>query len=611
MAYHAALKHIRALMSTTSLELAVIGNCQVSALVDCNASILWSCWPAPDADPAFCALLDPRGAEAPLGVFALDVAERASAGHHYERNTAIVQTVLADTHGALVRVTDFCPRFRDRGQIVRPPTIVRIVEPLAGRPVVRVRVSPARDWGARPCEVVSGTNHVQYATAGERLRLSTDLPLANLHNATYFALERAVTFVLGPDETPAQPVGVLARLWLERTQDYWHDWVRSLAIPFEWQSEVIRAAITLKLCTYEDTGAVLAALTTSIPEAPDSGRNWDYRYCWLRDAFFVVQALNRLGATQTMEGFLRYIDQMGAQGRLDPLQPLYRIEGTGSLEEIIVDTLAGYRGMGPVRRGNEAAGQSQHDVYGSLVLAATQYFFDERLAHTGDAGLFARLEQVATHALETFGQPDAGPWEYRNFARVHTFSAVMSWAACDRLARIAGRIDRADRRDYWAARAAELHEQILRRAWRPARDSFCDTLDAGEDLDATLLLLPELGFIAADDARFASTLAAIERELIVDGCVMRYRHADDFGLPHTAFNVCTFWYINALAATGQRERGRAVFEQMLARRNQVGLLSEDIDPRSGELWGNFPQTYSMVGIVNAAIRLSRPWEGAI
>jgi GH15 family glucan-1,4-alpha-glucosidase len=423
-------------------------------------------------------------------------------------------------------------------------------------------------------------------------------------------LREPLSFIIGPDEAVAENVHSLSRRFYEETRQYWLDWVRSLAIPFEWQEAVIRAAITLKLCTFEDTGAVIAALTTSIPEAANSGRNWDYRYCWLRDSYFTIQALNRLGATRTMEGYLRYIDNVVASTEGQLLQPLYAASGKAALPEEIVDSLPGYRGMGPVRVGNQAYQQQQNDVYGAVILASTQSFFDSRLAQPGNGDAFAQLESSGARCLELYDQPDAGPWEYRGRRRVHTFSSIMCWAGVDHLARIATRLGLADRADYWRKHAARLHDAITAAAWDEKQQAFTEAWGVGS-LDASLLLMNELGFLAANDPRFVSTVQALERALRHDKYIYRYNAADDFGRPETAFNVCTFWYINALATIGRRDEARELFENMLARRTSSGLLSEDLHAGTLELWGNFPQTYSLVGIINSAMRLSRPWEDAL
>jgi len=590
-----------------NLDLAVIGNCQVAALVDTQGRIVWACLPKPDADPVFCALLRREGGESVSGVFAVDLRDMTDSKRSYVRNTAILETTLVDAHGNSLKITDFCPRFRSRGRNFRPMAIVRLIEPVNGRPILSLRLRPRSNYGADDPQRIAGSHNIRFLSAALNYRVTTNCSLSPLLDESAFVLGTPLAFILAPDETIEETPLTLARTWLDETRNYWHEWIRGLAVPFDWQEAVIRAAITLKLCTYEDTGAVLAALTTSIPEMADSPRNWDYRFCWLRDSFFVILALNHLGATNTMEGYLRYLDNIIARNPGGDLQPLYSITGEAHIEERIIETLDGYRGMGPVRVGNLAYEQIQHDVYGAVVLAARQLYFDQRLTYPGNAAVFARAEVLGERSMQMFSMPDAGPWEFRGSERVHTFSAVMCWAACDRLARIAAQLHIVERAVYWRTSADSMRANILEHAWNEKKQAFTSSF-GGSDLDATSLLLPDLGFIEASDSRFVSTLNAIERELVRGDLVFRYLHADDFGVPANTFTMCSFWYVNALAAVGRVDEARNIFEKLLLRRNSAGLLSEDIDPVSGEQWGNFPQTYSMVGIITCAIRLSRSWE---
>ena len=380
------------------------------------------------------------------------------------------------------------PRFKHYARIARPPMLVRKIEPVSGTCLIRIRARPRFGYGAIEPERRLESNHLSFSSPDLSLRITTDVSVTYIAEEVKFALQTPVHLVFGPDDSPSEAIDGMVRDYLEQTVDYWHEWCRYLSVPFEWQDAVLRAAITLKLCSFDESGAIVAALTTSIPEAPNTERNWDYRYCWPRDAYFVVHALNRLGATRTMEDYIRFIATITAlepEGRLKPLYPI--VPGT-SLEERIVEGLDGYRGMGPVRVGNAAAGQAQHDAYGSVVMAAAQMFFDQRLPRPGDIALFQILEN-GRHLL-------------------------------------------------------------------------------------------------------------------------RYAAADDFGLPKTAFAVCTLWYVDALAAIGRRDEAREIFEHVLSCRNYLGLLSEDIDPATGELWGNYPQTYSMVGLIVSAMRLSKTWEEA-
>ena len=585
----------------------VVGNCQVAALVDERARLVWACLPRPDGDPVFSALLQKEGGDSEKGVFAIDMLDVTRTEQSYLRNSAILETRMYDAHGGVMRVLDFAPRFRTRGRVFRPMMFVRVVEPVNGRPTLRLRLRPTSSYGERCEPGISGSHHIRFAADGLHYRVTTDASLAALLENRPVVLEQPLHFIIGPDETLQESPAALTREFLGSTLSYWQEWVRTLAVPADWQDAVIRAAITLKLCTYEDTGAVLAALTTSIPEAANSTRNWDYRYCWLRDSYFVIQTLNRLGATRTMEAYLHYIDHIIASSTVDSLQPLYGITGDPRAEEKIATSLSGYRGMGPVRFGNLAAEQVQHDVYGSVILAATQLFFDERLVRSGDQTLLERLYRLGKRAVASFEEPDAGPWEFRGKLQRHTFSAAISWAGCDRLGRIARRVGDAIAARDWSARASYMRQEILNGAWSEERQSFTSAF-GNRDLDATALLLPELGLLPATDPRFLKTLERIEEELRVGDLLFRYKHADDFGQPENAFTICAFWYVNALAAAGRVDEARERFTRLLALRNPLGLLSEDIQPASGELWGNFPQTYSMVGVIGSALRLSRSWE---
>jgi len=591
------------------LNLALIGNCSIGALINANGEIVWGCFPRFDGDALFCALLQGKRQADDPGIWAIDLLDQVRVEQQYIPDTPVLVTRLYDQDGGCIELTDFAPRFQQHGRIFCPMLIVRRVKRIAGSPRIRVRLRPAADWGAHRAPVTYGSNHIRYITPKVVLRLTTDASITAVLQETPFFLEEEITLVLGPDETVPDAIRDLGRRFEDETRAYWRNWVRNLAIPFEWQEAVIRAAISLKQNAFEDTGAIIAAMTTSIPEAANSSRNWDYRYCWLRDAYFTVNALNRLSTTQTMERYLGYIINVAAGAPDGRLQPVYRIDGHPALVEESVTTLTGYRGMGPVRLGNLAYLQIQNDVYGSAILAAAHVFFDRRMHRPGLENLFRRLENLGEMATRVYNEPDAGLWELRGTARVHTFSSVMCWVACDRLARIAVQIGLPDRATYWRGHADHMRKEILERAWNE-KYGVIGASFGGEGMDASLLLLPELHFLSADDPRFRSTMAMVEKELKQGDYIFRYSEKDDFGVPQNAFLVCTFWYIDALAATGRKEEARDLFSAMIARRNPHGLLSEHIDPKTGELWGNFVQTYSMVGLINSAVKLSLPWEKA-
>jgi GH15 family glucan-1,4-alpha-glucosidase len=576
----------------------------VSALVDDAAGLVWACQPRVDGDPLFCSLLEPKRA---VGEWRIALEGQVSASQHYLKNTPILVTRLEDADGGKVEIFDFCPRFERSGRMYRPLAFIRILRPLAGAPRVKISLNPATGWGAHDAARTSGTNHIRFLTEPQPLRLTTDAPVLHLLEPRSFRLEHSLHFFLGPDEPFVGDLGQVLATMLHQTSDHWKLWVRGLAIPLEWQREVIRAAITLKLCQHEETGAIVAAMTSSIPEAADSGRNWDYRYCWIRDAYYTVQALNRLGALDVLEGYLGYLRNIADRSERGHIQPLYAVSGEARLEERIATDLAGYRAMGPVRVGNAAYTQVQYDAYGQIVLSNTHAFFDERLLRKATAEDFAALERIGERAWKSYAKPDAGLWEYRTRTAVHTYSAVMSWAACDRLANIAVATGLVPRARFWRRRAAKIRATIEKEAWL-AKERRFSAIFGGDALDASLLQLIDMRFLEAGDPRFIATFAAVEKGLRRGEHLLRYASEDDFGRPETAFNFCTFWLIEALHLVGRSDEARDLYEKMLARLTPAGLLSEDSDFDTGELWGNYPQTYSLVGLINCAGLLSRPWS---
>jgi len=597
---------------TQTLDLFPIGNCQASALVDREGRFVWACAPRVDGDPAFSALLgdkDPGNPES-LGHWSIEVENLSHVHQAYDRNTPILRTELTDKNGASLEIIDFCPRYRMYGRIYRPLAFVRLVRPLSGTPRIRIRLRPTTGWGERAARVTSGSNHIRYVGADATLRLTTDCPVSHIESERVFRLEEEIALFLGPDESFDGELRSTTHRMLHDTGNYWRAWVRTLSVPLEWQEAVIRAAITLKLCTYEETGAIVAALTTSIPEhAVENGepaRNWDYRYCWMRDAYYVVQALNRLGAADILENYLGYLRNLVDQANGGHIQPVYGVGLEPGLKEHLAEHLPGYRGMGPVRIGNQAHEHLQYDVYGQIILSSVQAFFDERLLRPATIDDFRALEPVGEQAFQLHDQPDASLWEFRDREAVHTYSSVMCWAACDRLGNAAETLGLRERADFWNARAAKIRQTIEQRAYNAELGRFAATFD-GDELDASLLQLVDVRFIPADDPRMIATIKALEEGLRRGPYMLRYAIPDDFGEPKTAFNICTFWLIEALYLSGRAEEARRLFEEMLSRRTAAGLLSEDISFDGAELWGNYPQTYSLVGLINCAGLLSKPW----
>lgn len=592
-----------------NLNLWPIGNCQASALIDEKARMVWSCLPRFDSPPVFSALLQgsKSGEEALDGFWSIELEDCVRISQQYERNTAVLVTEMSDRQGSSLRIQDFAPRFRQRGRSYRPVALVRIVTPICGSPRIRVRLRPVAGWGGERPVQSFGSNHIRFPLDELVLRLTTDAPIRICSAERSFRVEKTLHFFLGPDESFVGEMAPTLSQMLNKTQMEWKSWARGLATPPQWQQEVIRAAITLKLCQYEETGAIVAAMTTSIPEFPNSERNWDYRFCWIRDAYYTVEALNRLGALDVLERYLTYLRNIVDDARGGHVQPMYDVMGEGKLTEKVIESMPGYRGMSPVRSGNDAFQQIQHDAYGQIVLSSAQAFFDERLFRKSGLEDFHSLERVGDLAWSVYDKPDAGPWELRTKSSVHTYSAAMCWAACDRLAKVAAVLGEKSKARHWGFRAETMREKIVQSAWRKDTEALSSTWD-GDERDASLLQLLDLRLIDATDLMFKKTLSSLEKSLRRGDHMLRYAHEDDFGLPQTSFNVCTFWLIEALYLSGRKGEAREIFEGMLSRRTVAGLLSEDIDPYTHEHWGNYPQTYSLVGIINCAVLLSQHWR---
>ncbi|HXF98532.1 MAG TPA: glycoside hydrolase family 15 protein [Gaiellaceae bacterium] len=582
--------------------LGIIGNCSYSALLR-DGSVEWLCWPRPDSSFVFGPLLDREkgGAFTVEGVDAIDVRQE------YIENTNVLRTVFSGPKGSF-ELIDFAPRFLLYDRYFKPSMLVRILRPLSGEPRARVRCRPTYEYGLEKIGSWRASNHITYTGFPAPVRLTTNVPLTYVEDERPFLLEEDRHLVFTWGEPLEAGLEETAERFLERTLDYWRRWVKGTRVPRDYQGEVIRSALVLKLHQYEDTGALLAATTTSLPEHPGSGRTWDYRFCWLRDAYFTLNALERLGHSEEMERFLEYLRNI-AEEREGMLQPAYRINGSAYAPERELPHLAGYRGDGPVRIGNQAFEHVQNDVYGEMILAVSRLFLDRRFVgqvapHTAVDIVASLVDQIEARLEE----PDAGLWEFRGRTRLHSFSVLMHWAGARRAVEVAealGAPELAARAQAIQRRAAEILDT---RCWNEEIGAI--TQVAGEpQLDAALLLAVQLGYLLPDDPRAARHVDAIRARLSVDGGLLRrYSSPDDFGMPVAAFTVCTFWLAEALAIIGRMDEARELFERLLGLHNGLGLYSEDLLPDTLEQSGNFPQTYSHVGLINAAFRLSRRWE---
>ncbi|HET6623737.1 MAG TPA: glycoside hydrolase family 15 protein [Gaiellaceae bacterium] len=582
--------------------LGIIGNCSYNALLR-DGSVEWLCWPRPDSSFVFGPLLDRDrgGAFSVAGVDADDVRQE------YVENTNVLRTVFSGPNGAF-ELFDFAPRFALYDRFFKPSMLVRILRPLSGEPRAQVRCRPTYEYGLAEIGSWRASNHIEYAGFPTPVRLTTNVPLTYVEDERPFLVDEDCHLVLTWGEPLEAGLEETAERFLERTLDYWRRWVKGTRVPRDYQSEVIRSALVLKLHQYEDTGALLAATTTSLPEHPGSGRTWDYRFCWLRDAYFTLNALERLGHSEEMERFLEYLRNIAEEGE-GVLQPAYRINGAAEAAERELDHLSGYNGDGPVRIGNQAFEHVQNDVYGEMVLAVSRLFLDTRFVGEIPPQTAVGIVQDLLDQIEArLEEPDAGLWEFRERSRLHCFSVLMHWAGARRAVEVAEALGA----EGLAARAGEVErragELLDARCWNDEVGALTQVA-GGSELDAALLLAVHLGYLASDDPRATSHVDAIRARLSVDGGLLRrYSSPDDFGMPHAAFTVCTFWLVEALAILERTDEARELFHYLLSLHNGLGLYSEDILPDTLEQSGNFPQTYSHVGLINAAFRLSRRWD---
>jgi GH15 family glucan-1,4-alpha-glucosidase len=570
-----------------------IGNGRIIALVGPDTSIDWLCLPRFDSPSVFARLLDQeRG-----GSWAFRPVEQWRATAGYVRNTNVIRTEIDMADGRL-EVFDFAPRTMQGLKIDAPIELCRLLRPLAGTPRVRVHLDPRPDYARASVEMVASGQGLEVVGGPTRLYVASNVPAPYLQDGAAIRIDRPTFFALSSGKPPSIASAPEAETCLEQTIRAWRTWVKTTALPSFAAESVLRSALCLKLHAFSDTGAIIAAATTSIPEAIGSGRNWDYRFCWLRDAAFVVEALRRLSHLSEGEAFVRFLRDMADTG---PLQPLYGITGKRDLFEEIVPNLRGYDGVGPVRIGNAAYIQRQHDVNGEMVLCLETILTDPRVVWE-DPSLSPLLERLVDEAIASYDVQDTGLWEYRTLPKHYTFSKAMCWVAAHRGAELAAFLGLQEDARRWGAWAEQERPRILQRAYNEQAGYFTQALE-GSYPDASNLLLPAIGLVEPTDPRFRSTVRAYERLLAEDGLMLRYKHDDDFGETTSAFSICSFWWVEALAMMGEVDEAVALFRRLEKYANPLGLFSEDIEPRTGALLGNFPQAYTHVGLIHAAITI--------
>lgn len=577
-------------------DYAIVGDLQTAALVARDGTVDWLCLPRFDSDACFAALLgDERHGRWVLG----PAAGARPSGRRYRPGTLVLETDLEGEGGA-IRIVDFMPP-RDRA-----PDLVRVVEGLRGEVAVRSRLSPRFGFGASVPWITAdglrgtaeaGPDAIVHDAPAPLRRDKADL----VTDVTVRAGERAVFRIAW--HRSFEPMGRLPdpHRALDATEAFWRDWSRHCNLQGRWREAVIRSLITLKALTYAPSGGIVAAATTSIPEQPGGERNWDYRFCWMRDATFTLLALLDAGFSDEARAWRDWLLRAVA-GDPRQLQVLYGVGGERRLEELTLPWLPGYEGSAPVRIGNAAAGQLQLDMVGEVVDCLHQ----SRRAFDLDARAWAVQRELVEFLEGNWQRPDHGIWEVRGEPRHFTHSRVMAWVALDRTLRDQERLGLEGPTERWRALRQDIHDEVCRRAWSPAKRAFTQAYGT-EALDAAVLLMPLVGFLPIHDERVRGTVAAIERELLEGGLVRRYDTASGAdGLPagEGVFLACSFWLADVWALQGRIAEARTLFERLLGMANDVGLLSEEYDPARRCLVGNFPQAFSHVGVVNTARNLT-------
>lgn len=583
-------------MEKHTYDLGIIGNCAFMAHINGVGNIVWMCWPLFDSSFIFGSLLDSEKG----GAFSvLPLAEKFTAVQNYIENTNILCTEITSEEGSY-RITDFAPRYLQYDRYFKPLMLIRKIEPLAGTPTIKVECRPVGNYGELKLRPVRGSNHIDYIGSGAQIRLSTNTSINYILENRCFVLNETKYFILTYGAPLEAPIESTAEVFLRNTINYWRTWVKSTSIGNFFQKSVIRSALVLKIHQHEDTGAIIASGTTSLPESPGSGRNWDYRYCWLRDTFFILNAFNNIGHFEELERYFHYITNISVK-ETERYQPLYSITGNSNLDEKIAK-LEGYLGNSPVRIGNHAYTHIQNDIYGQVLVSLLLLYIDRRFIHSERTRSHQLIFNVLRQIEETMNEPDAGIWEFRNKSQYHCYTYLCHWAGSNAALKIAHHLNDekmialASRLKFAAAANIELCLDKEKGVYRSAHES--------PHLDASTLQLITMNYLDPASDLAKSHLRNLEKELRTpEGLFYRYKHMDDFGKPKSTFLICAFWYVEALACVGRTEEAVKEFEKLLKYENNLGLLSEDIDPETGSQWGNFPQCYSHVGLVNAAFRI--------
>lgn len=585
-----------------NLDYGIIGNCRSAALVSKRGSLDWCCLPEFDSSSVFAKILD----EQIGGSFEILTEEDYTVRQYYLGNTSILITEFNNGEDAFA-VYDFMPRYlKEDGKSYTPPEIIRYLKHIKGTPEFSVRYDPRLEYAldetityVKEDFIISLTKNKKF----DSLYFYSNLNLESISKGKTITLVGDGFFQIGYNEKIFRPTLEKIFLELERTKVYWLNWSEKTISYQKYNPQIQRSAITLKLLSYERTGAVLAAATTSIPETIGEVRNWDYRFCWIRDASMVVKIMSVIGHKNFASNYLKFVIDL-VPDKDEKLQIMYGINKEKNLTEEILGHLSGYKDSAPVRIGNAAYIQRQNDIYGILMDVVHQQFVNFSTDIENGEEMWNITKGIAWVVERHWQEPDKGIWEFRTEERHFTFSKVLCWTAIDRAIKVAQILGKKAKAEKWMPLEAMIRKDIMAQAWNPEVGAFTQSYGSSE-LDASVLLMESYGIVSADDPKYISTVKAIGKELSNDGLLYRYKNKDDFGLPSSSFTICTFWYINSLYKIGEIRQAEKQFEQLLSYSNHLGLFSEDIDFNTKRLLGNFPQAYSHLALIETAINLSR------
>ncbi|MFB9108587.1 glycoside hydrolase family 15 protein [Flavobacterium gyeonganense] len=585
-----------------NLNYGIIGNCRSAALVSDKGAIEWCCLPEFDSASVFAKILDQEIG----GSFEIQVTEDYTITQKYIPNTSIVVTTFSNGTDAF-EINDFMPRYRkEKGGYMAPPEIIRYFKKLSGNPSFRIIYDPRLDYASGVTSSYVKENHIVSLTGTikfDSLFLYSNLDLESIANGNEITLKGDGYLLMAYNEKIFIPTLTKINLEFERTKTYWLSWSDKTTEYKKYNEQIARSAITLKLLSYEKTGAVLAAATTSLPETIGEVRNWDYRFCWIRDASMVVKVISELGHKKLAKDYLQFIIDL-VPNKDEKLQIMYGINKEKKLTEETLDHLNGYMGSKPVRIGNAAYSQRQNDIYGILMDVIHQQLITFSNDTENGEELWNITKGIVWVVDKHWQEPDKGIWEFRTEERHFTFSKILCWTAIDRAIKVARILGKKHKAEKWEPLAATIKNDIMENAWNESVQAFTQSYGSN-DLDTSVLLMESYGFIEAMDPKYVATVKAIERDLSNDGLLYRYKNKDDFGLPSSSFTICTFWFINSLYKIGEEKKAEKLFEQLLSYSNHLGLFSEDIDFETKRLLGNFPQAYSHLALIETAINLSR------